>query len=95
MVSELGLNLEHTRMFNSVRQFMNVRVQPMLGLFENMEGQEVNLLNQMTFQEEVQKPRKVNQFLNFGEKDQLVTKNFVLQRYIGHPELSFESRLKN
>ena len=38
MISELGLNLEHTRMYNSVRQFMNVRVQPMLGLFENMEG---------------------------------------------------------
>ena len=45
MISELGLNLDHTRMYNSIRQFMNVKVQPLLGLLENIERQEINLMN--------------------------------------------------
>lgn len=45
MMSELGLNLDHTRMYNSIRQFMNVKVQPLLGMFDNIERQEIDLMN--------------------------------------------------
>ena len=60
-----------------------------------MEPKEVNLVNNVVYQEEVQKGRSINTTYCHSEKNEFITSNFVLYRTMGHPEIKYESVLKN
>lgn len=65
------------------------------GLFKGLEPQYKTVVDNLAYKEEVQQGRRVNAYLGFSSLTPIVQNNFVLQRTLGHPELRFESALRN
>ena len=64
-------------------------------IFQELEPKEVNLVNNMVYKEEVQRGRSINKTYVLNWSNELITQNFVLYRTLGHPEIKYESVLKN